>query len=72
MLQIIVNGFWKYLDIIDKEGNSLEEWPLNLEDNRFYSSPILFDLDNDGKVDIITVDDCGVIRAVHVVSLNFV
>ena len=49
----------------------MEEWPLSLEDNRFYSSPILFDLDNDGRIDIITVDDCGVIRVVQVCLLIF-
>lgn len=58
------------MDIIDKEGISIEGWPLSLEDNRFYSSPILFDLNKDGNVDIITVDDCGIIRVVNVSHTN--
>ena len=61
-----MNGFWKYLDVVNQEGISIEGFPLSLEDNRFYSSPILFDLDKDGKVDIISVDDNGVIRVINV------
>ena len=52
--------------MVNQEGISIEGFPLSLEDNRFYSSPILFDLDKDGKVDIISVDDNGVIRVVSV------
>lgn len=37
-----------------------------MADNRFYSSPILFDIDQDGMEELISVDDNGVIRIVKV------
>ena len=42
--------------MINQDGLSFESWPKSLEDNRFYSSPIIFDLDKNGKEDIITID----------------
>lgn len=64
--QIIVNGFWKYVDIISAKGISYEDWPYDMDDNRFYSSPIIYDINEDGKEEIISADDNGVIRIVEV------
>ena len=57
--------------MINQDGLSFESWPKSLEDNRFYSSPIIFDLDKNGKEDIITIDDEGIIRVLSVISLFF-
>ena len=37
-----------------------------MDDNRFYSSPIIYDINEDGKEEIISADDNGVIRIVEV------
>lgn len=66
IVQIIVNSFWKYVDVINEDGISSEGWPVSMEDNRFYGSPIVFDHNNDGIEDIIMIDDTGVIYAMHV------
>lgn len=52
--------------MINEKGLSFEGWPISLEDNRFYASPIMYDLNKDGMEDIITIDDSGVIRVVTV------
>lgn len=51
---------------MSSNGISYEEWPYDMADNRFYSSPILFDIDQDGMEELISVDDNGVIRIVKV------
>ena len=54
------------MDIISAKGISYEDWPYDMADNRFYSSPIIYDINEDGKEEIISADDNGVIRIVEV------
>lgn len=65
-VQIIVNGFWQYLDTVKADGTTKTGWPYILPDSLFYASPIIADVDNDGIEDIILVDSDALIHVLHV------
>jgi hypothetical protein len=63
--QIIVSSIQRQLTILDSEGYHLPGFPLSVERSESHSSPLLWDLNNDGHLDIIWTSVNG-----HVVLIN--
>jgi hypothetical protein len=54
--QVIIPTFHRDLDILDNHGHKLPGWPFNIgEGQHFHSSPVLYDYDRDGQLDIILI-----------------
>jgi hypothetical protein len=54
--QILVSTFYQSVELINRDGFKPWGWPLSFEDSSFQGSPILYDIDGDGKNDIGIVD----------------
>lgn len=54
--QIFLSTYFQYVELLDDEGNKPWGWPLNFESSSFASSPLLYDVDGDGTLDIGVVD----------------
>jgi hypothetical protein len=55
-MQLFLNSYYQYIELIDCDGFKPWGWPLSFEDSSFQSSPILYDIDSDGNIDIGVVD----------------
>lgn len=54
--QIYVNTFYQYAELLDGDGYKAWGWPLSFEDSSFQGSPMLYDVDGDGNMDMGLVD----------------
>lgn len=54
--QIFLNTYFQYIELLDDEGNKPWGWPLNFESSSFASTPLLYDIDGDGTLDVGVVD----------------
>ena len=61
-----MSTFWQYLDIVNSDGSIPPGWPHTLQDELFYASPIIYDIDNSGTEDIILVNSNAEIHVLHV------
>jgi hypothetical protein len=59
-----------HIYIIDHLGNVLPGFPLNINNNMFAGSPTLYDLDNDGVMEIIAGERDWPIGYLHVIELD--
>lgn len=57
--QIYVNTFYQYAELLDGDGYKAWGWPLSFEDSSFQGSPMLYDVDGDGNLDMGLVDKNG-------------
>lgn len=57
--QIYVNTFYQYAELLDSDGYKAWGWPLSFEDSSFQGSPMLYDVDGDGNLDMGLVDKNG-------------
>lgn len=57
--QIFVNTFYQYAELVDSDGYKPWGWPLSFEDSSFQGSPMVYDVDGDGNVDMGLVDKNG-------------
>lgn len=57
--QIFVNTFYDQIEILGYDGYKPWGWPMAFEGSSFMGSPMLFDIDNDGKNDVGVVDKNG-------------
>ena len=58
--------------MLDDEGNKPWGWPLNFESSSFASSPLLYDVDGDGTLDIGVVDRDANMYWIQVIGLFLV
>lgn len=63
---IFVSTFREYIDLIDGDGKRPNGWPISFPNMRFFSSPVVFDIDGDGHNDIGVVDEDGGLYFVRV------
>lgn len=56
MKQIFMSTYYQYIEILGYDGHKPLGWPLSFEGSSFRSSPMLYDVDNDGSMDIGIVD----------------
>jgi hypothetical protein len=54
--EIFISTYYQFVEMLDHEGNKPWGWPLNFESSSFASTPILYDVDGDGTLDIGVVD----------------
>jgi len=54
--QIFLSTFYQYIEVLGYDGFKPWGWPLSFEGSSFHGSPILYDIDGDGKNDIGVVD----------------
>jgi hypothetical protein len=54
--QIFLSTYYQYVEMLDHDGSKPWGWPLSFEDASFASSPILYDIDGDGTMDIGVID----------------
>jgi len=52
--------------VVDKDGNDLPAWPVNLNNNWIICAPALSDLNNDGKLEIIVNERDGSAGKTHI------
>lgn len=57
--QIFVSTFYQYAELLDKDGFKSWGWPLSFEDSSFQGSPMVYDVDGDGNIDMGVVDKNG-------------
>jgi hypothetical protein len=57
--QIFASTFYQFAELLDSDGFKSWGWPLSFEDSSFQSSPVLYDVDGDGCVDMGIVDKNG-------------
>lgn len=57
--QVFVNTFYQYVELVDCEGYKSWGWPLSFEDSSFQGSPMVYDVDGDGSIDMGMVDKNG-------------
>jgi len=57
--QIFLTTFYDNLELIGHDGFKLAGWPISFQDSSFQGSPILYDIDGDGKNDVGVVDKNG-------------
>lgn len=57
--QIFVSTFYQYVELLDKDGFKSWGWPLSFEDSSFQGSPMVYDVDGDGNIDMGAVDKNG-------------
>lgn len=69
-LQILIAGFWKYVDVVSQNGNSFDGWPQDLGNRQFYSPPFAYDLNGDGIDEIILLDADAILHIIQVVSFS--
>ena len=55
-LQLFLSSYYQYIELIDCDGFKPWGWPISFEDSSFQSSPLLYDIDSDGNIDIGVVD----------------
>lgn len=56
MKNIFVASYFNFIEVIQGDGYRPAGWPLAFEDSTFQTSPLVFDIDNDGNTDIGVVD----------------
>lgn len=54
--QIFLNTYHKFVEIIGYDGFKPWGWPLSFEGATFHGSPVLYDVDGDGTMDVGMVD----------------
>jgi hypothetical protein len=54
--EIYINTFYQYIEILGYDGYKPFGWPISFEESSFHGSPMLYDIDGDGKYDIGMVD----------------
>mmetsp|Transcript_10831 Transcript_10831/g.20033 ORF Transcript_10831/g.20033 Transcript_10831/m.20033 type:complete len:1046 (+) Transcript_10831:90-3227(+) len=57
--EIFVNTFYQYVEVLGHDGFKPWGFPLSFEDSSFQTSPVLYDVDNDGTNDMGVVDKNG-------------
>ena len=57
--QIFLSTFFQTVEALGHDGYKMPGWPLNFEDSTFQGSPMLYDVDGDGKNDVGMVDKNG-------------
>lgn len=57
--EIFVNTFYQYVEVLGHDGYKPWGFPLSFEDSSFQTSPVLYDVDNDGTNDMGVVDKNG-------------
>ena len=57
--EIFVSTFYDYVEVLGDDGYKPWGWPMAFEESTFLGSPILFDIDADGKDDVGVVDKNG-------------
>lgn len=57
--EIFVNTFYQYVEVLGHDGYKPWGFPLSFEDSSFQTSPVLYDVDNDGVNDMGVVDKNG-------------
>ena len=57
--QIYVSTYYQYVESLSHDGSKSWGWPLSMEDSSFQASPLIYDIDGDGNVDIGVVDKNG-------------
>ena len=57
--QIFLSTFFQTVEALGHDGYKLPGWPLQFEDSTFQGSPLLYDVDGDGKNDVGMVDKNG-------------
>lgn len=53
---IFLSTYFQYVEVIGYDGSKPWGWPLNFEGSSFRGSPVLYDIDRDGVLDIGVVD----------------
>jgi hypothetical protein len=53
---IFLTSYFNYVESIQGDGRRPPGWPLSFEGSVFQSSPLIYDIDNDGNTDIGVVD----------------
>lgn len=56
MKNIFISSYFNYIELIQGDGRRPPGWPLSFEDSSFQTSPLIYDIDNDGHTDIGVVD----------------
>jgi len=56
--------------ILDHEGNPLPGFPINLGNNNLADSPTLYDLDNDGEMEIIVPERAYPVTLLHIFEID--
>ena len=54
--EIFVNTFYQYVEVLGHDGYKPWGFPLSFEDSSFQTSPVLYDVDDDGVNDMGVVD----------------
>lgn len=57
--ELFVNTFYQYVEVLGHDGYKPWGFPLSFEDSSFQTSPVLYDVDNDGTNDMGVVDKNG-------------
>ncbi len=57
--EIFISTFYDFVEVLGDDGYKPWGWPMAFEDSTFLGSPILFDIDADGKDDVGVVDKNG-------------
>ena len=57
--ELFVNTFYQYVEVLGYDGYKPWGFPLSFEDSSFQTSPVLYDVDNDGVNDMGVVDKNG-------------
>lgn len=50
--QVFLSTYSQYIEMINDDGSKPFGWPLQFEDSSFLSTPILYDIDGDGTIDM--------------------
>lgn len=59
MMNIFIASYFNYVELLEGDGRRPAGWPLAFEESSFQSSPLVYDIDNDGNTDIGVVDRNG-------------
>lgn len=57
--QIFVSTYYQYAELVDGDGYKSWGWPLSFEESSFQGSPMVYDVDGDGNIDMGLVDKSG-------------
>ena len=57
--QVFLSTFYDYVELLGYDGFKPWGWPLSFEGSSFQGSPMLYDIDGDGKNDVGVVDKNG-------------
>ena len=70
--QIVATTFYRHLEVVDHHGHRPATlWPVAFDDEKFYGSALLYDVDFDGGNEMIATDVNGRVRFLHVGKAHF-